>query len=121
MQSTVPDAVDVEKESAATRELYGVDDPISGTYARSCLRARRLVERGVRFVQIFTGSAGADDWDNSHAENDKTHREMAHRTDKPIAALLIDLRSRGLLDETLVIWGGEFGRTPVADGRYPDK
>jgi uncharacterized protein (DUF1501 family) len=83
--------------------------------------ARRLVERGVRFVQIFSGSAGADDWDNAHAENDKTHREMAARTDQPIAALLKDLKARGLLEETLVVWAGEFGRTPVADGRYPDK
>jgi len=121
MQSTVPDAVDVEKESAATRELYGVDDPISGTYARSCLRARRLVERGVRFVQIFTGSAGSDDWDNAHADNDGVHASMARRIDKPTAALLQDLKARGLLDSTLVVWGGEFGRTPIADGRYPDK
>src|SRR5262249_42562739 len=79
MQSAVPDAVDISKESEATRELYGVDDAISGTYARSCLRARRLVERGVRFVQIFTGSAGSDDWDNAHADNDGVHASMARR------------------------------------------
>lgn len=121
MQAAVPDAVDLAKESEATRELYGVDDPISGVYARSCLRARRLVERGVRFVQIFTGSAGSDDWDNAHADNDGVHAAMARRIDKPTAALLQDLKSRGLLESTLVIWGGEFGRTPVADGRYPDK
>jgi len=121
MQSAVPDAVDIGKESAATRELYGVDDAISGTYARSCLRARRLVERGVRFVQIFTGSAGTDDWDNAHADNDGVHAAMARRIDKPTAALLQDLKSRGLLESTLVVWGGEFGRTPIADGRYPDK
>ena len=121
MQSAVPDAVDLEKESAATRELYGVDDPISGTYARSCLRARRLVEQGVRFVQIFTGSAGTDDWDNAHADNDGVHAAMARRIDRPTAALLQDLKARGLLESTLVVWGGEFGRTPLADGRYPDK
>ncbi|MBI3875732.1 MAG: DUF1501 domain-containing protein [Verrucomicrobia bacterium] len=121
MQSAVPDAVDIGKESEVTRKLYGVDDPISGTYARSCLRARRLVERGVRFVQIFTGSAGADDWDNAHADNDSVHASMARRIDKPTAALLLDLKARGLLDSTLVVWGGEFGRTPIADGRYPDK
>jgi uncharacterized protein (DUF1501 family) len=121
MQAAVPDAVDIEKESAATRELYDVDDPISGTYARSCLRARRLVERGVRFVQLFTGSAGSDDWDNAHADNDGVHASMARRVDKPTAALLQDLKTRGLLDSTLVVWGGEFGRTPIADGRYPDK
>jgi len=121
MQAAVPDAVDLGKESEATRALYGVDDPILGTYARSCLRARRLVERGVRFVQIFTGSAGADDWDNAHADNDGVHAAMARRIDQPTAALLQDLKARGLLDTTLVVWGGEFGRTPIADGRYPDK
>jgi uncharacterized protein (DUF1501 family) len=121
MQSAVPDAVDLTRETKTTHELYGLDDPVSAKYGADCLIARRLVERGVRFVQIFTGSAGADDWDAAHADNDKTHREMAHRVDRPTAALLKDLKSRGLLDDTLVIWGGEFGRTPVADGRYPDK
>jgi uncharacterized protein (DUF1501 family) len=121
MQSAVPDAVDLNKESRATKELYGLNEPISERFGTNCLLARRLVERGVRFVQLFTGSGGADDWDAAHADNDKTHREMARRTDKPIAGLLTDLKQRGLLDETLVLWGGEFGRTPVADGRYPDK
>lgn len=121
MQSAAPEAVDLSRETSATRELYGIDDEESGGYARCCLTARRLVERGVRFVQIFTGSAGADDWDNAHAENDKVHQAMARRTDRATAALLQDLKSRGLLDSTLVIWGGEFGRTPIADGRYPDK
>ena len=121
MQSAVPGAVDLAQETEATKALYGLDDPISAKFGADCLIARRLVERGVRFVQIFTGSGGADDWDAAHAENDKTHRTMAHRTDKPIAGLLADLKGRGLLDETLVIWSGEFGRTPVADGRYPDK
>jgi uncharacterized protein (DUF1501 family) len=121
MQSAVPEAVDLSKETKATKDLYGLDDPVSAKFGTDCLLARRLVERGVRFVQIFTGSAGADDWDAAHADNDRTHREMAHRVDKPIAALLKDLKARGLLDDTLVIWGGEFGRTPLADGRYPDK
>jgi hypothetical protein len=121
MQSAVPDAVDLTRETKATKELYGLNDPFSAKFGTDCLLARRLVERGVRFVQIFTGSGGADDWDAAHADNDKTHREMARRVDKPIAGLLKDLKARGLLDETLVIWGGEFGRTPVADGRYPDK
>jgi uncharacterized protein (DUF1501 family) len=121
MQSAVPEAVDLSKETKATKELYGLDDPISAKFGTDCLLARRLVERGVRFVQIFTGSAGADDWDAAHADNDKTHREMARRVDKPTAGLLKDLKTRGLLDDTLVIWGGEFGRTPLADGRYPDK
>jgi hypothetical protein len=121
MQSAVSEAVDLSRESTAIKKLYGLDDPVSARFGTDCLLARRLVERGVRFVQVFTGSGGADDWDAAHADNDKTHREMAHRTDKPIAALLKDLKSRGLLEETLVIWGGEFGRTPMADGRYPDK
>jgi hypothetical protein len=121
MQSAVPDAVDLTRETRATKELYGLGDPVSARFGTSCLIARRLVERGVRFVQIFTGSAGADDWDNAHAENDKTHRYMARLVDRPMAGLLKDLKARGLLDETLVVWGGEFGRTPVADGRYPDK
>ncbi len=121
MQAAVPEAVDLSRESRATRALYGLDEPTSAKFGADCLIARRLVERGVRFVQIFTGSAGADDWDAAHAENDKTHRYMARMTDRPIAGLIQDLKSRGLLEETLVIWGGEFGRTPVADGRYPDK
>jgi uncharacterized protein (DUF1501 family) len=121
MQSAVPDAVDLTRETIATKRLYGLDDPVAARFGTHCLLARRLVERGVRFVQLFTGSGGADDWDAAHAENDKTHREMARRTDQPIAGLLKDLKQRGLLDETLVLWGGEFGRTPVADGRYPDK
>jgi uncharacterized protein (DUF1501 family) len=121
MQSAVPDAVDVSRETAATKRLYGLEDKISARFGAHCLMARRLVERGVRFVQLFTGSAGGDDWDAAHADNDRTHREMARRTDRPIAGLLKDLKARGLLEETLVIWGGEFGRTPVADGRYPDK
>jgi uncharacterized protein (DUF1501 family) len=121
MQGAVPEAVDLGRESSATKRLYGLDDPTSARFGADCLIARRLVERGVRFVQIFTGSGGADDWDAAHAENDKTHREMARRVDRPIAGLLSDLKARGLLEDTLVIWGGEFGRTPVADGRYPDK
>jgi uncharacterized protein (DUF1501 family) len=121
MQSAVPDAVDLARETAATRRMYGLDDPVAARFGTFCLMARRLVERGVRFVQIFTGSGGADDWDAAHAENDRTHREMARRVDRPIAGLLRDLKARGLLDETLVIWGGEFGRTPMADGRYPNR
>jgi uncharacterized protein (DUF1501 family) len=121
MQSAVPEAVDLSRETEATRRLYGLDDPVSRRFGTFCLLARRLVERGVRFVQIFTGSGGADDWDAAHADNDGTHRQMARRVDRPTAGLLKDLKARGLLDETLVIWGGEFGRTPVADGRYPDR
>src|SRR5207302_9605448 len=121
MQSAVPEAVDLSKETEATKELYGLNEPISAKFGTDCLIARRLVERGVRFAQIFTGSAGADDWDAAHANNDRVHAQMARRVDRPTAALLKDLKSRGLLDSTLVIWGGEFGRTPITDGRFPDK
>jgi hypothetical protein len=121
MQSAVPDAVDLAREPEAVKALYGLNDPASAKFGTDCLLARRLVERGVRFVQIFTGGGGGDDWDAAHADNDGTHRAMARRVDRPIAGLLTDLKARGLLDETLVLWGGEFGRTPVADGRYPDK
>ena len=114
MQSAVPDAVDLSRETAVTKEMYGLSDAISQRFGTNCLIARRLVERGVRFVQIFTGSAGADDWDAAHADNDQTHRSMARRVDKPIAGLLTDLKQRGLLGDTLVVWGGEFGRTPTA-------
>jgi hypothetical protein len=121
MQSAVPDAVDLGQETRATKRLYGLEDPVSSRFGTNCLLARRLVERGVRFVQVFTGSGGTDDWDAAHADNDRTHRDMARRVDRPIAGLLKDLKARGLLEETLVLWGGEFGRMPVADGRYPDK
>ena len=95
MQSAVPDAVDLGKEPEAIKELYGLNDPLSARFGTGCLLARRLVERGVRFVQLFTGASGGDDWDNAHADNDKTHREMARRVDKPMAGLLTDLKAAG--------------------------
>jgi hypothetical protein len=121
MQAAVPEVMDLSRETVACQEMYGLNDGATRKFGSCCLTARRLVERGVRFVQIFTGSSGADDWDAAHANNDATHKSMCQRVDKPIAGLLKDLDARGLLDQTLVIWGGEFGRTPVADGRYPDK
>jgi hypothetical protein len=113
MQSEAPEAFDTEQESEATRKLYGVDNPATIDFGWQCLLARRLVERGVRFVQCT-----ADDWDQ-HTELARLHAKNANSVDKPIAGLLRDLKSRGLLDETLVIWGGEFGRTPFMerDGR----
>jgi hypothetical protein len=116
MQAAAPELADLSKETAATRQLYGVDEPKTASFGGKCLMARRLVERGVRFVQLWSGgTSGEGDWDG-HKECDKSHVEMAARTDKPIAGLLADLKSRGLLDSTLVVWGGEFGRTPVCDG-----
>lgn len=115
MQRYAPEAVDLSRETEATRELYGLHDPRTQEFGRRCLLARRLVERGVRFVQLYAGGAHNDDnWD-AHADLEKNHNFHAGRTDRPIAGLLADLKQRGLLDETLVIWGGEFGRQPTAE------
>jgi hypothetical protein len=114
MQMAAPDALDVGKESKATQDLYGIGDERCDHFARQCLMARRLVERGVRFVQIYSGGTeNLLSWDG-HQDIVKNHTQFAGETDKPIAALLADLESRGLLDQTLVVWGGEFGRLPVA-------
>jgi hypothetical protein len=121
MQSAVPELWDLSKESAATKALYGIDEELTSEFGRECLIARRLVERGVRFIELLTPERrGLDRWDQ-HSGIEKGHRINAQSTDKPIAGLLTDLKSRGLLDQTLVIWGGEFGRTPCAqlpDGGY---
>ena len=114
MQSHAVDAVDVNKESAATRALYGVDDEPTQYVGRQCLMARRLVERGVRFVQIFSGGGNfTESWD-AHFDLKENHEMHCRETDKPIAGLLTDLKSRGMLDSTLVIWHGEFGRMPIS-------
>lgn len=113
MQSHAPEAVDLTKESEATRKLYGFDDPNCEHFGRNCLLARRLVERGVRFVQLYAGSNAADSWD-AHGDIEDNHRKRAASADKPIAGLLKDLKSRGLLDTTLVIWQTEFGRLPIS-------
>src|SRR5262249_52324016 len=113
MQRHAPEAVDVENESPATKSLYGLDDERTRDFGRRCLLARRLVERGVRFVQLYAGGAHNDsNWD-AHGDLETNHNFHAGRTDKPIAGLLKDLKRRGMLDETLVIWGGEFGRQPT--------
>ncbi len=116
MQRAAPEAVDVESEPEATRKLYGLDDPITRPFARQCIMARRLVERGVRFVQLYHGGLGIqnlDTWD-AHENVQDNHSRHAAETDKPIAALLTDLRATGLLDSTLVLWQGEFGRMPIS-------
>ena len=115
MQQYAPDAVDLNNEDAATHALYGCDEKKTEEFGRRCLLARRLVERGVRFIQLYAGGAHNDDnWD-AHGDLFKNHTFHAGRTDKPIAGLLKDLKQRGLLDETLVVWGGEFGRQPTAE------
>jgi hypothetical protein len=118
MQSAAPDAVDLASESEATRALYGLDNPVTADFGARCLLARRLVERGVRFVQVYSGDVSG--WD-AHEDVEKNHGMMCARTDRPAAALLTDLKARGLLDDTLVIWGGEFGRMPMSEqGRGRD-
>jgi hypothetical protein len=115
MQMHAPEAVDLSKETEETKKLYGLNDKQTRDFGTRCLLARRLVERGVRFVQLYAGGAHNDDnWD-AHGDLVKNHTFHAGRTDKPIAALLKDLKRRGLLDSTLVIWGGEFGRQPTAE------
>jgi hypothetical protein len=119
MQIEAPAAFDVEQESAATKALYGLDRPETAIFARQCLLARRLSERGVRFVQVYhtqtSKRSSCQLWDQHSGLRDGL-RENCLATDQPVAALLTDLKQRGLLDETLVIWGGEFGRTPTAEG-----
>jgi hypothetical protein len=113
MQSAAPQAVDLAQESARTRAEYGLNRPECADFGHRCLLARRLVERGVRFVQVYCGSGSQ--WD-AHSDLEGNHRRMCARCDQPTAALLRDLKRRGLLDSTLVIWGGEFGRTPMSEG-----
>jgi uncharacterized protein (DUF1501 family) len=109
MQAAAPEAVDLSQESEATKKLYGLDNKETEKFGTNCLLARRLVERGVRFVQCYSGSGSG--WD-AHNDLDGNHTKYCRQTDKPIAGLLTDLKARGLLDSTLVVWGGEFGRTP---------
>jgi hypothetical protein len=115
MQTAVPELTDLRGESQATRQLYGVDDRVTEAYGTGCLLARRLVERGVRFVEVCCPPTGGDRWDQ-HSALRVGHENNARAVDKPIAGLLKDLGTRGLLHETLVVWGGEFGRTPMAQG-----
>jgi hypothetical protein len=110
LQLEANEALDISKETAATRDMYGVGQEGTDSYGRRCLMARRLVERGVRFVQLYINS---QIWD-THGNMEKQMRTASLRTDKPTAALLQDLKQRGLLDSTLVLWGGEFGRMPIA-------
>ena len=117
MQAHAPEAVDLSTETAETKALYGLENKETARFGRNCLLARRLVERGVRFIQCYHGSGSK--WD-AHKGIEANHAKMCREMDQPVTALLTDLRRRGLLDETLVVWGGEFGRTPMSekgDGR----
>jgi hypothetical protein len=112
MQSAAPEAVDISHETEATKHLYGIDDPKTKEFGTRCLLARRMIERGVRFVQLYSGDTNG--WD-AHEDVMKNHTEYCGRTDKPMAGLIRDLKQRGLLEDTLVIWGGEFGRMPMSE------
>ncbi|MEY3457934.1 MAG: hypothetical protein RL215_1091 [Planctomycetota bacterium] len=112
MQAHAPEAVDLSAESAGTQALYGLDQPTTAQFGRMCLLARRLVERGVRFVQLYHGAGSK--WD-AHSNIETNHSDLCRGSDLPVAGLLRDLRQRGLLEQTLVVWGGEFGRTPMSE------
>ncbi len=112
MQAEAPELVGLEGESEATKQLYGMDDPVTREFGTRCLLARRLLERGVRFVQLYSGDTNG--WD-AHKDVAGNHGKYAAATDRPVAGLLRDLKSRGLLEDTLVIWGGEFGRMPMSE------
>jgi len=112
MQSAAPEAVDLSDETEETKELYGLNEKRTEKFGRNCLLARRLVERGVRFIQLYAGSGSG--WD-AHTDIEGNHTKHCFATDQPIAGLLSDLKRRGLLSETLVVWGGEFGRTPMSE------
>ena len=116
MQTEAPEAFDLNGETAATNRQYGLDRPETEQFGRQCLLARRLVERGVRFVQLYHTTGGFQPWDQ-HSGLKAGHEKNAFATDQPIAGLMLDLKARGLLDDTLVVWGGEFGRTPTAEGK----
>ncbi|QDS92916.1 hypothetical protein FF011L_16700 [Roseimaritima multifibrata] len=112
MQAEAPQAIDLSQETAETEKMYGMDQPETAKFGKMCLLARRLSESGVRFVQLYHGAGSK--WD-SHSNIERNHSKLCKQTDQPVAALLKDLKQRGLLDETLVVWGGEFGRTPMSE------
>ena len=121
MQTEAPAVFDLSKETAATLEMYGIGREPTHDYGRRCLLARRLIEQGVRFVTVVSGGGPGDlQWD-AHKDIEENHIRMAAQTDQPVAALLRDLKQRGMLDETLVLWGGEFGRSPEAETRTDGK
>jgi hypothetical protein len=119
MQTSIPETINLEKESEETKKLYGLNRPECKEFGEQCLVARRLVERGVRFVQLFHGGGGGGEWD-AHSEIKSNHTKLAAQVDQPIAGLLKDLKQRGLLDDTLVVFGTEFGRSPGAEGSGRD-
>ncbi len=120
MQMEAPEALDISRETPATHRLYGIDNPVSQPYGSQVLLARRLIERGVRFVQIYSGPQNDNDRWDAHANLNRNHRQRGLETDVAVAGLLTDLKQRGLFDSTLVIWAGEFGRLPICQGETID-
>ncbi len=119
MQTAVPETLDLTNEHESTASLYGLDHDATRPFGQLCVSARRLAERGVRFVQVFHGGGGGGAWD-AHSGILDNHTKLSAQLDKPIAGLLQDLKRRGMLDETLVVWGTEFGRSPGAQGNGRD-
>ncbi len=119
MQSAVPETLQIERETEATRKMYGLDKPDTKSFGEQCLAARRLAERGVRFIQVFHGGGGGGAWD-AHSDIKVNHTALSAQTDVPIAGLLQDLKQRGMLQDTLIVWGTEFGRSPGAQGTGRD-
>lgn len=117
MQTTAAETVDLDTETRQTRAMYGLDRPVTADFGRKCLIARRLIERGVRFVQLYSGGGHIEDTWDGHENCVTNHKIHAGETDQPIGGLIRDLKQRGLWDETLLVWGGEFGRTPTSEGK----
>src|SRR5260370_39047356 len=116
MQSSAPEAVDITKETEATKKLYGIGEEFTDDFGRKCLLARRLTERGVRFVELISGTNVAQDWDDAHTDLTVSHARMSKKTDKQVAGLIRDLTSRRMLASTLIVWGWEF-----VDARLPQR
>lgn len=116
MQTTAAEVVNLDTEDAQTRSMYGLDNAVTADFGRKCLTARRLIEKGVRFVQLYSGGGHIEATWDGHTDCITNHRTHAGETDQPIAALITDLKRRGLWEETLLVWGGEFGRTPTSEG-----
>ncbi len=116
MQTTAADTVDLDKETEETRRMYGIDNPRTADFGRKCLITRRLLEQGVRFIQLYSGGGHLEDTWDGHSDCITNHKLHAGETDQPIAALIADLKRTGLWEETILVWGGEFGRTPTSEG-----
>ena len=117
MQADAPEAVDLSRENQATRDMYGIGQHPTDECGCNCIIARRLVERGVRFIQLYSGGGHLENTWDGHESIEKNHGLHGAEVDQPIATLLTDLEQRGLLDSTLVVWGGEFGRMPFSEGK----